>query len=246
MKRWTMLAAAAMGAVVLGAWAQEAVTNAPALETAGAPIETQEVNPLVHRFKQGGNTMWALVALSVVGLSSMLERLLLLRRSLVAPETLVGQADGLWRAGKHDELRALCEANPSTLGRILGFVSQHRDNTLPTLNEAAGDIARRDFRRHQRRAYPLAVVGTLSPLVGLFGTVVGLLEAFEAVAVAGSMDDPSILANSIAKALVTTVFGLVIAIPALVLYHFFKNRTGDLLDTLDEEVAAKLNAWYLK
>jgi biopolymer transport protein ExbB len=206
----------------------------------------KDANPVVQAFKEGGNTMWALLALSFVGLFSMLERTIQLRRVYIAPEGLGEEVDRLWRAKKFGEIKSVCEKSPSTLGRVLTFVSEHKDNPVSQLNEMASDMVRREFRKHQRRTYPMAVTGTLAPLLGLFGTVIGLYEAFQAVAVAGTMDDPSILSNSIAKALITTVYGLVIAIPALFIYHFFRNRTGDLLDLLDEEFSRLMNGWYLK
>lgn len=255
-----MLVVIAFGMLVAQVWAQgekepakpapasPAVAATPSADAATAkkPADEENLNPLLLKYKQGGMTMWWLSFVSLVGVAFAIERIMQLRRVNAAPEGLSKKVDELWRAGKFDEVTAVCKANPSTLGRVVAFVVEHRKNELPALNEGIGDIVRREFRKHTRRAYPLAVVGTLSPLLGLFGTVVGLLEAFEAVAVAGSMDDPSILANSIAKALITTVYGLIIAMPALGAYHFFKTRTGDLLDTLDEEVGTLMNGWYLK
>lgn len=226
--------------------AQETVAATDAAVTEFVPETDAEVNPLVQKFKQGGRTMWFLALLSMAGVAFAMERIGQLRRALVVPDGLREAADRLWKENKQDEIPALCAKHPSTLGRIIAFVAKHRNNSMNSLNESAGDIARREFRKHQRRAYPLAVIGTLSPLLGLMGTVFGLMESFEAVAVAGTMDDPSILANSIAKALVTTAAGLIIAVPALLAYHFFRNRTGDLLDMLDEEVSVVMNSWFLK
>ena len=229
-------------------YAQDEAVEAAAPDTAAAVVMEidADVNPVWQKFEQGGRTMWVLVLLSMAGVAFAIERIAQLRRALIAPEGLRSKADQLWKDNKADEIPALCAKQPSTLGRIIAFVAEHRQNSMSSLSESAGDIARREFRKHQRRAYPLAVVGTLSPLLGLMGTVFGLMESFEAVAVAGTMDDPSILANSIAKALVTTATGLIIAVPALLAYHFFKNRTGDLLDMLDEEVSMTMNSWFLK
>ena len=110
----------------------------------------------------------------------------------------------------------------------------------------AGDLAGRDMRRHLQRAYPIAVVATLSPLLGLLGTVVGMIESFEIVAIAGSLGDASLMAGSISKALVTTAGGLVIAIPALGLYHLFKSRTQGLTMQLEGEVHELLTAWFME
>ena len=94
--------------------------------------------------------------------------------------------------------------------------------------------------------YPLAAVAGLSPLLGLFGTVLGMIESFEMVAIAGSMGDPALLASGISKALVTTAFGLFVAIPALAAYHVFKLRTNYLANVLDREVTDLSSRWLLK
>jgi biopolymer transport protein ExbB len=108
----------------------------------------------------------------------------------------------------------------------------------------AGDVASRDLRRHLQKAYPLAVVATVSPLLGLLGTVIGMIGAFDKVAAAGSLGDASVLGGDISKALITTGAGLTIAVPALVLYHYFKSRTNLYAIMLEEEVGELITEWY--
>jgi biopolymer transport protein ExbB len=217
-------------------------------EMAATPVVEEEVigrvSP-VERLKQGGNTMIFLLALSVAALSFALERLVRLRRGVVAPEGLVDQAQALWEEGKHEEILALCERRPSTLSSIISAFVRHRHCTSQELSMLAGDLAGRDMRRHLQRAYPIAVVATIAPLLGLLGTVVGMIDAFEIVAIAGSLGDASLMAGAISKALVTTATGLVIAIPALGLYHFFKSRTHALTMQLESEVHEILTAWFM-
>lgn len=109
----------------------------------------------------------------------------------------------------------------------------------------AGDIAGRDLRGHLQKAYPIAVAATVAPLLGLFGTVIGMIEAFEIVAIAGSLGDASLLAGSISKALVTTAAGLIIAIPALATYHYFKSRTHAFAMALESDVNELLTTWFM-
>ena len=87
-----------------------------------------------------------------------------------------------------------------------------------------GDIASLALREQQQPAYPLAVVATGAPIVGLLGTVVGMIEAFHVIAFAGGLGDPALLAGGISKALVNPAAGLSVALPALGLHHFFKHR----------------------
>ena len=134
----------------------------------------------------------------------------------------------------------------STLGKIIAFMAAHRSNPFDNINTGAGDIAARDFALHSRRNYPLAVVGSISPLLGLMGTVFGLLGAFMTIRVVGTMDDPSKLAGDIGKALVTTAAGLIVAVPALGLFHYFRNRTSVYGTILGEEVSNLMNEWFMK
>ncbi|OVE76412.1 hypothetical protein BVX97_01100, partial [bacterium E08(2017)] len=85
-----------------------------------------------------------------------------------------------------------------------------------------------------------------SPLLGLFGTVIGMIGAFDVVASAGEMGNASLMAGDIAKALVTTAGGLVVAMPMLGAYHLFRTRTQSLAILLEEDMAELFSAWFLK
>ena len=110
----------------------------------------------------------------------------------------------------------------------------------------AGDIASRELKDHMRRAYPLAVVATISPMLGLLGTIIGMIGAFDKIAMAGSLGDASLLGADIGKALITTGAGLTIAVPALALYHYFRSRVSLYGITLEEEASDLITSWYLE
>ncbi len=226
---------------------QPAEVSAQPAADAAATHEDEVVGSvsLVERLAQGGKTMVFLLALSVMAVTFGLERAVRLRRSAVAPDGLSREAMGLWEAGKHRALLELCARKPSTLATIIDAFVRHRHCSSQELSMLAGDLAGRDMRRHLQRAYPIAVVATLSPLLGLLGTVVGMIESFEVVAIVGSLGDASMLAGGISKALVTTATGLVIAVPALGVYHFFRSRTNTLTMVLEGEVHELLTAWFM-
>lgn len=123
-------------------------------------------------------------------------------------------------------------------------LADHKDAAHSDVSTLAGDLASRKMRYHLQRAYPLAVVATISPLLGLFGTVYGMIGAFESVALAGEMGDPSIMAGDISFALITTALGLVIAVPALTAYHFFRIRTNMLALGLEEQMSHLVSRWF--
>jgi len=195
---------------------------------------------------KGGKTMLFLALLSMTSLTYALERLFRLRRGAIVPAGLSAAASRLWREGRYDEIIVLAERRGSTLGRILQFIVRHRDNPVADVSTTAGDIAAVELRYHARRCYPLAVVATLSPLLGLLGTVFGMIESFDVVAIAGALGDASQLAAGISKALITTAAGLVIAVPSLAGYHYFRQRTNLYGDLLEKEVTDLVVEWMMK
>lgn len=231
-------------------------TNAPAVE--GAVVaeviveedvaqEQTRMDIFVHTLKQGGKTMIFLALLSVLGLATAIERAINLRKSRIVPDGFSTQALVLWGKGKFDELQKLCEQNKSILADVVITMIEQRDNPdVLQVKMFAEDKASRELRLEVRRAHMLSVVATISPLLGLFGTVVGLLGAFSTVAALGDMGDPAAMADDIGKALVTTVAGLIIAMPALFMHHHFRSRINLYGVMLEEEVSALINAWFVK
>jgi biopolymer transport protein ExbB len=199
-----------------------------------------------NKLLEGGWTVAIQLALSVVAGAYAIERFVRLRRERIVPPGLAEDAERLWAEGKHREIVDLCDRTPSTLGRIISFIVKHRGNTLTDLSRAVSDIAGRDIRRHISRAYPLAVIGMIEPLLGLLGTVIGMMETFGAVSTAGALGDASLLAGGISKFLVCTGTGLFIAVPCLLLYHYYKLRCTALSFTLEEQVDSLLHSWFLK
>ena len=206
---------------------------------------TESGKMLLTKIDQGGKTTQVQLVLSVFALAFVLERFFSLRRKRIAPKGLAEEVDRLWRGGQYDEIAALCERNNSTFARMIRKIVKYRHLSMAEITAIASDFAARELRRHVQRAYPIAVVATLEPLLGLFGTVLGMIRAFEKVAVTGSLGDASLLADDIALALITTAVGLIIAIPALGFYHYFKNRTTMLGLMLEEEASELMYEWFL-
>jgi len=185
---------------------------------------------------QGGIGIWAIGALSVLAVAVTLERLSRFRESRLAPAGLVDDILPLWKQGDFAAVQARLEQRPSALSRVLAYLVQHRRADAAALSARAGDIASLALREQQQRAYPLAVVATVAPIVGLLGTVVGMIEAFHVIAFAGGLGDPALLAGGISKALVNTAAGLSVALPSLGMHHFFKHRLTLIGLTIEREV----------
>lgn len=101
------------------------------------------------------------------------------------------------------------------------------------------------YPSHLSRIYPLTVISSLSPLLGLFGTIVGMIEAFGLVALFGDEGGASILSDSISKALITTAAGLVVAMPSIAVYFILKSRISNLGSQIEMGIESVVNAIYL-
>ena len=211
-------------------------TNAPA---------HRSVSGWGKKLKEGGNTALVQILLSVFGAGFIFERLAHCRRKHFVPEGLSERARQLWKTGKFAELESLVQQEPSTLARAISFVVKHRHNTAADVSALTGEVVSRELSSHFQRAYPLGVVATLEPLLGLLGMILGMIETFETVALAGALGDPTQLATGISEALVTTGLGLATAIPFLALYHFFKHKTNTFGTMLEEEMTDLLAEWLL-
>jgi len=211
------------------------------------PAEEKEVGKLavlISKIKQGKTTGYVLLILSVAAVTIVLERLAGLRRSKIVPQGFSRKADTLYREGKFDELKKLCASQPSVLATIVEELVVMRGGGMEEARLLADDVGGFDLKQQQQRNYPLLVIGSVAPLLGLMGTVFGMIRAFEDVAALGSLGDPRVLADGISQALITTAMGLVVAIPSLILYHFFKTRLVGSANVLQKQVTELIRRWY--
>jgi len=217
--------------------------EAPAKEKEEAPVRSTNWG---EKLKQGGTTAIVQLALSVFGAGFAFERLFGLRRKKLVPPGLTKRARQMWEAGEFGKLEALGETEPSTLARVISFIARNRRSPMTEVSEVCGEMVSRELGTHYQKAYPLGIVATLAPLLGLLGMILGMIDTFETVSLAGSLGNASELAGGISEALVTTGLGLAIAIPFLALYHIFKFRTTNFGSQLEEEVTGLLTAWLMK
>lgn len=205
----------------------------------------EEIN-WAEETKKGGMTMVALFILSCAGVAFVVERAWDLRVNRFAPRDLAEQADKCAQAGDYDAVLDLCEENSSTLAKAISFMVRHRDKPYDAVTQAVADIAGRDIRNQHTRTAPLAVIASLAPLLGLLGTMIGMIESFKLVSLYGDDGGASMLAGSIAKALITTAVGLIIAIPALIAHHFFKQRIAVITMAIENGVEPLMESVVLE
>jgi len=198
-----------------------------------------------ERLKEGGATALVQIALSIFGAMFVFERVFNLRRNKIIPRGLGGEARKLWAAGDFASLERFDTSHPCTLARAIAWVARHRRASYADVSVGVGDIISQEIEVSHQRAYPLGVVATLQPLLGLLGMILGMISTFEVVALAGALGNPAQLAGGISEALVTTGLGLAIAIPFLALFHYFKSRTNMYSSLLEREMTGLLSDWFL-
>jgi biopolymer transport protein ExbB len=189
---------------------------------------------------KGGPVMIPIMLGSIIALAIFLERMWVLRKSVIAPDGLTEKVSALLRAGKRQEAIALCQSNPTPLSRILltiiGRDSVSDEETL-RLSEDAG---RREAMKMNRYIEALGTTAAIEPLLGLLGTVTGLIRAFQQVVYhsgAGAVD-PGHLASGIWEALITTAGGLTIAIPCYIGYKYLTARADGFTARLEESASS--------
>lgn len=181
---------------------------------------------------QAGWPIWPLIALSIVGLAIIIERSLSLTRARIVPESLPAQVIQMVRA-RADQPEAIEKLQASSpLGHVLAELLKHRELPAAQRRLAVEDAGRDVAHILQRYLPALATIASIAPLMGLFGTVVGMIEIFAAYRPDGS--DPTELARGISIALYNTGFGIMIAIPAVLAYRHFKSRVEVLLLKMEQ------------
>ncbi|MCC2596719.1 MotA/TolQ/ExbB proton channel family protein [Pusillimonas sp. MFBS29] len=183
-----------------------------------------------------GWPIWLLVATSVLGLALIIERALSLRARLVFPPRLPEQVLELLRQKNSSPDAILRLAGNSPLGRVLAEVMINRDESHAHRLAAIEDVGK-DVAHNLYRYLPaLATIAVVAPLMGLFGTVVGMIEIFASYTPTGG--DPAQLARGISIALYNTGFGIIIAIPALIFHRYYRSRVDHYLHKLEREASA--------
>lgn len=179
-----------------------------------------------------------LMLCSVVVLGLFLERSVVLRRRRIIPASFLEQVRRHWYKGDVKAALACCDEERSAISRVLraglGRYEAERDEIEKAL-EVAGQLESYNLSSYIRG---FGLVASLAPMLGFLGTVAGMIGAFNAIAAAGA-SNPSLVANGISAALLSTASGLVIGIPALAMYHFFRGRVDRFVQEM-EEVALEL------
>ena len=216
-----------------------------AAETAAAPADAPAEELTIDWIQEiinGGMTSAVLLLLSAAAIGFLVERLIRMRKKYLAPAYYAGFFADAIAKNDADAIRKEAEAKPSILAEAGAYIVDHPGTDEGRLQTAVADAAARAIERHRQRSYPLAIIATMAPMLGLLGTVIGMIEAFSKVAILGDTGDAALLADSISKALITTDMGLVLAIPALGAYHYLKQKLSIAELAIEENLEAMFAA----
>ena len=173
---------------------------------------------------KGGVIAYFIILLSVVAMSLSVEHLFSIRRSTIVPVESVRQAQEMIEAGKYLEAIQFTADEPSMVGYVLHAALREAPNGFGAMERALEEAIEERSAKLYRKIEYLNIIGAVSPMIGLFGTVVVMILLFSAIHAADSFPRAQVVADKVSIALVATFWGLAVAIPSLSIYAVFRNR----------------------
>ena len=195
---------------------------------------------MLELVKAGGWPMIPLLALTVIGLAIVIERFWSLRRSVVLPPGLGGEVRAWAMRGPLEAVHIESLRQTSPLGALLAAALDVRNRPRDVIRERLEDTGRHLVHRMERFLNALGTIATAGPLLGLFGTVVGMIQMFLGILDHG-VCDVNQLAGGIGKALVCTATGMIVAVPALAFHRHFRSRIGGYIIEMERQATALLD-----
>ena len=180
---------------------------------------------------------------SVIAMAIIAERFWTLQRKRITPSNLVVQVWQWAKSGNvnEDRVRALRKSSP--LGRILAAGLANRNSSRELMKESIEDVGRHVVHDLDRNLNTLGTIASITPLLGLLGTVIGMIKVFAVITTQG-VGDPGVLAGGISEALITTAAGLTVAIPALMFHRYFRGHVDELVVTMEQEALKMVEAMH--
>jgi biopolymer transport protein ExbB len=199
-------------------------------------------------FQEGGAFMYPLLGVMILGLAIALERALYLKRARDENRQLWGQLLPLLNRGEHDSAEELASRSETAIGRVLGYglsrakTASGRGEVEMAMEESLMEVT----PLLERRTHYLATFANIATLLGLLGTIIGLIKGFTAVANVNPAEKADLLSASISVAMNTTAFGLIVAIPLLLLHAWLQSTANELIDSVEMAAIKFLNSFGFK
>lgn len=186
--------------------------------------EFQDDYTLWGLIKVSGPIGWAIILLSVATLALAIEHLVSLRRDKLIPQELLQEVEDLFEEEAYEEVMETCAAEPSYFTNVIGAALPRVNSGYDSMMEAVQSISDEESVKLQQKISWMQLISAVAPMLGLLGTVSGMIGAFSQIATMDGAPKPKDLAKGIYQALVTTCLGLLVAIPAVVCYFYFRNK----------------------
>jgi len=172
----------------------------------------------------GGVIGWVIILLSIVSLALAIEHFVTIRRDKLVPPELIDEIEALFEEEEYQEALELCESEPNFLTNILSAGLPKINAGFEAMEKAMDEVAEEEaIKLHQKVGW-LSLIGNIAPMMGLFGTVYGMIMAFNEITRLGQAVQPQDLSKGISTALITTLFGLFVAMPSLFFFFVFRNK----------------------
>ena len=194
-----------------------------------APAANEDGHSFVDIVLAGGWVGHTIILLSIVALALVIDHVWTIRASVLMPPQLADKVQAALAAGQYGQADQFCRLQPSVLAAVLEAGIAEVDGGWPASEKAMEDMIAEQSARLFRKIEYLSVIGNIAPMLGLLGTVIGMVVAFRQVAITQGAARAADLAEGIYLALVTTVEGLIVAIPALGVFAIFRNRVDQLV-----------------
>jgi len=188
---------------------------------------------MVDILLNGGPVLWLILALVVPVLAVVVDRLLYFQRIRTDEDKLLARVKAAIEKGRHDEALAICDTNEAPLGALIRAGIDNRTLPESELREVVREAAVRELPRVEAGIAAVGTIGNIAPLLGLLGTVSGIINSFNVLGDFGAASDPSVLAKGIAEALITTAAGIMLAVPSMVAYSFLAGTANKVIGALE-------------
>jgi len=174
--------------------------------------------------KASGIFGWLIILLSIVALALVIENFVSLKRDKLAPPEIIDEIQALFDEDQFQEAMELCENEPTFLTRVAGAGIAKIGHSFEVIEKSIEEMGDEEaVKLHQKIGW-LSLISNVAPMMGLLGTVSGMVLAFNTIATTGGQANPAELANGISQALLTTLFGLVVAIPVTAAFAYMRNN----------------------
>lgn len=198
---------------------------------------------MIQLFLLGGWVMYPLLIASIIGLTVMIERIFYFstseRKNL--SKKFQEEVEELVKAGDIKLAIALCEKQKNSVATTIQAILENYDRDRHSLEDLIQEIARERISLMEKSMWILGIIATVTPLLGLLGTVCGIIISFQSMAMANGLGKPELMAKGIGEALMATATGLIIAIPCMIIYRYFENQIDNIISEMEKVSLRFLN-----